>query len=418
MNEHRLPSLAAISTRDALDAVAAVPTYNPADPVETRLDWVLRIQTAPDRVVMMRELMADTDRSERLRLARRFPVQIGNCFNGAPFELCTVANQIAAIGYAATADGADKAFYGGLREPTNPGSAGPPEYRQVLYVNPKERSGLIEAHGDLTTAEHAAVFQPGANTDHASLDRRNAIARGFVEARPDRDLAMITCAMDNLPGHTGATQAEMYRAAADRRPAERIARRLRDFMSLVRWETAADPSLMGHSFGGLIAAIAAAGGVDASRLLLVNAAGSGLPTSDARGYRDRDGRPIRTFVLDHPEDYVISTRLATPHFGPGVGQLAQVTHLAAPSYIPDHPDLPAEQDKHIDLLRPWTTSFENVLGVMTGGSYRTGEPPSGPKATAQRILDGVLHRPAGSGSGDHDFPAVLPRRRGRRTRAR
>lgn len=376
--------------REALRRSIAVPSSRSTDENEARLAWVLQIPEGPDRIGMMREALAELDEDARLRLALRFPTQIGDCHNGAALDLCFAANRInitATILVAgdslldlqrgpvtadtpATIAGMEATLdvYRGLLAPPDPSEVrmnGSLAHRQIAYFNPTEDCGLIEFNGDPSTADYVALVTTGAATDIKSYPLMNGIARDFMRSQPPGELAIVTYAPGDFPAQPGASLAAVLIDAFRPEYARKTAPRLVTFGNdILRPLMTPDAKLtaLGYSYGGVIAGTAAKLGLNADRLLLVLSPGGGLGVYSMTDYQRADGKPMEAFSLSNRTDFVHWCRIFAPHLGGNPQLMEGVVSLPPPRY--------AEEPRWLDELEPILARLGDLVFEPGGELHR------------------------------------------------
>jgi pimeloyl-ACP methyl ester carboxylesterase len=152
------------------------------------------------------------------------------------------------------------------------------EERQILWFDPAGDGRVIEVFGDLDAARHVAVVVPGVRNDLAAFSDRD---RGFRHYA--RDLAAEVTRLGG--GSTVATIAWLgYDPpdgldAASRAAAEAGEDDLARFVDLVDLEGDRHVTVIGHSYGSVVAGLATSGGLDADEVVFVGSPGTGLGTA-------------------------------------------------------------------------------------------------------------------------------------------
>jgi hypothetical protein len=169
------------------------------------------------------------------------------------------------------------------------------EGRQILLFDPVGDGLVVEVFGNLSKATHAAVVVPGmANDIHNFSDGDTGFrdnARSVYEMTSGTGVATVAWLGYDSPDNVGAT----LRAAADD-----------GAPSLQRFLRGIDPgntrtiTVIAHSYGSVLAGVAAATGLEADNLVVVGSPGTTLDTVGDAQLRDggrvwvglADGDPI------------------------------------------------------------------------------------------------------------------------------
>ncbi|MGZ0712024.1 alpha/beta hydrolase (plasmid) [Coraliomargarita sp. W4R53] len=166
-----------------------------------------------------------------------------------------------------------------------------------------------------------------------------------------------------------------------------LAPRLRDFAAGVAVPANATLTVMGHSYGGAAVGLAEAAGLQADRVLYVAAAGMGEEVSSTQDFPNTSDVPH--YAMMSRNDLVVGLiqgREGDVHALHGQSPLSSdsVTRLET-GWI-DGADLdsdniedynvpgngtPAAIDSHSSLYTPGSTSFNNMVAVITGGEVET-----------------------------------------------
>ncbi|MDJ0496931.1 MAG: alpha/beta hydrolase [Acidimicrobiia bacterium] len=155
------------------------------------------------------------------------------------------------------------------------------EERQILLFDPRGDGRVIEVFGDLESAEHIAVVVPGITNDKTNFSsaadggfRSNASVLYAAAAAINPDTATIAWLGYDPPD---GIDAGLPGAALLGAPA------LQRFVAGIDPQTQSDVTVVAHSYGSLVAGLAAAGGLAADDLVFLGSPGTGLDhSSEAR----------------------------------------------------------------------------------------------------------------------------------------
>ncbi|MDA0632584.1 alpha/beta hydrolase [Nonomuraea sp. MCN248] len=222
----------------------------------------------------------------------------------------------------------------------------------ALLVPPAQSSGrLVRVHGEVATADRVAVIVPGADVTVDTFDTGSHRPGGSARA-------LLAEAADQSPGTRLAVVAwlgyespptwsldVMTDSAADEG-----ARALRRTVTDLRRRTAAPIALLCHSYGSVVCAKAAAGGLPVSDLALVASPGLEFRSATFTTARVWAGLGSNDWMR-----FVPKTRLGPLGFGrdpmdPGFG--ARLFEAGAGG--------------HSDYFRPGSTSLRNLTRIALG----------------------------------------------------
>ncbi len=218
--------------------------------------------------------------------ARRFPEE-GASLAGAPAEVRYLANRLRIAGYIADLEDRLAALHTSQERPGVADETADlghrirelrrwlAEERQILWFDPAGDGQVIEVFGDLDAARHVAVVVPGVGNDLTTFSEGDGgfrhCARDLAEAverlTPQSGTATIAWLGYDPPDGIDATS----RAAADAGVGD-----LARFVDLVDLAGDRHVTVIGHSYGSLLAGLTAAGGLDADELVFVGSPGTGL----------------------------------------------------------------------------------------------------------------------------------------------
>ncbi|MGY2001681.1 alpha/beta hydrolase [Blastococcus sp. SYSU DS1024] len=224
---------------------------------------------------------------------------------------------------------------------------------RVLGCDPAGRGRAVVALGDPATADSVAVLVPGADTDLATLHdptdplhRPWGWARSLASAAGPRTAVVLWVGYESPrgPGVDAAT-GRLARGAA---PA------LLDAVAELRFRSGTAPhvTVIGHSYGAVVVALAAPE-LAADEVVLV--ASPGARAHDVTGLRTS----ARVFAARGAEDWI----RFVPHLA--VGDLGHGADPASPEFgarlIPAD-DVP----RHDGYFRPGSAVLTAIAGVVTG----------------------------------------------------
>lgn len=172
--------------------------------------------------------------------------------------------------------------------------------RQLLFVDPAQ--GLAaEVLGDLTGADHVAVVVPGMGNTledfHVVLAKAEALRSAAAALHPPESLAVVAWLGYQSPGVPDVVLDDAARAGAPEL--------VRLVAGLALAAPAATRTVIGHSYGSLVAGRALRGGLDADAVVLTGSPGVQADTAAELG-----DTPV--YALRAPGDYVAWSE----HFGP------------------------------------------------------------------------------------------------------
>jgi alpha/beta hydrolase family protein len=299
---------------------------------------------------------------------------------------------------------------------------------QLLAFDPRGDGKIAEVFGDLTTAEHLAVYVPGTGT---SLDRYDGnAARVTAFAAADATLAVVLWQNADFPDQPedepmppirpgenvfGAVHHELRShvlAAAYRDAADSAGLGLAHDVEGLRMATpgpASDLTVLGHSYGGSIVGSAEAHGLVVDRV--VHIASAGAYVDDVSSYAAGECG-TRRFSMTAPDDPIQLAQgagfesadeiehslrsvagtlpLLLKPFTPAVvlgsavvsGNPMQVGHGLDPDLIPGvtrldtgvRPDGHTLVSGHGGMFEPGSTAWRNLLAVMRGAPVQVMEP--------------------------------------------
>ncbi|GAB3691433.1 hypothetical protein GCM10028814_32690 [Angustibacter aerolatus] len=324
---------------------------------------------------------------------------------------------------------------------------------RLLWFDPAGDGTVVEALGDVERAEHLAVFVPGTGSD---LHREGgAVRRMLPLAAAHPGLAVVVwqgADHPDRPFDDGVLPlrehvvAAAYRDAADRAGPVLAA----DVTGLQQALPGRDVTVLGHSYGGSIVGSAEVHGMVVDRV--VHVASAGAFARDLSEYAAPPGRTLR-FSLTAEDDSIrlaqgydaddASDRLRAmgprvldpvdPLWAPVVagaatrllGDPQQVGHGLDPDLLPGvvrlDPGVHASGRPvrgHSGVFDPGSTSWLDLLGVMTKGRVRVLDPgewsshlePLSAHALPHLVVDRSPWTGAGTGDGAGDPRPGFPGR--------
>jgi alpha-beta hydrolase superfamily lysophospholipase len=234
----------------------------------------------------------------------------------------------------------------------------------LLAFDPHGDGTAVIALGDLTASRHVAVLVPGMSNEIDDIGRLVEAATALLAAaRPGDGLAVVAWLGYDTPRVSQVTSA---------RPATAGANRLSSFVRSLRITAPdADVTVIGHSYGTLVAGEAAQHGMVADRLVFVGSPGVDAtratelsPAGQVWAARAPDD-PIRLvfgteqisrFVLGGPFGMLTLRKLRVDRFGPD--PISRGFDAKRFSVAGSH--------GHSAYFRPGSTSVRNITRIATG----------------------------------------------------
>lgn len=369
--------------------------------------------------VLIRQVWDSLDRSQRDALIESSPMTIGN-LDGIPIADRVTANRINIRREIAARraeierleqlrdDAVDAAYYGddGVEA----------EYDELIA----EQQRLIDYYDGLLTQEVRWTDQSGASrTDSGARvvvfdPSRQAIATYHGPIDPDtgdipswvRSVAIsVPGTGSNMTDFGDSRAADLYQAAGpdtavfqwaggvfpqsipeamNASYSHDLAPRLRDFAAGIAIPTSASLTVLGHSYGGATVGLAEQAGLRADRVLYVAAAGmgdgvSGLDdfphTSNVPHYAMMSRNDLVVGLIQGREGDVHALHGQSTLTADGVTRLetgmidgADLDSTDIEDYNVPGNGLPSAVDSHSSLYTPGSTSFNNMVAVITEGS--------------------------------------------------
>ena len=236
----------------------------------------------------------------------------------------------------------------------------------LLAFDPRGDGTAVVALGQLPAARHVAVLVPGMATELTDIGHLVAEAAALLAAaRPADHLAVVAWLGYDTPRLSEVTSRRAARAGADL---------LAPFVrSLATTAPEADVTVIGHSYGSLVAGLAARQGMPADRLVFVGSPGVGvsragalLPAGRVWAARAPDDpirsvfgtEPLARWLLAGPAGLLTLHRLRVDHFGPD--PTGKAFGARGFSVRGSH--------GHGDYFRPGSASVRGMAAIATGGA--------------------------------------------------
>jgi alpha-beta hydrolase superfamily lysophospholipase len=234
----------------------------------------------------------------------------------------------------------------------------------LLAFDPHGDGTAVIALGDLTASRHVAVLVPGMSNEIDDIGRLVEAATALLAAaRPGDGLAVVAWLGYDTPRVSQVASARLATVGADR---------LTSFVRSLRITAPdADVTVIGHSYGTLVAGEAAQHGMAADRLVFVGSPGVDAtratelsPAGQVWAARAPDD-PIRLvfgteqisrFVLGGPFGMLTLRKLRVDRFGPD--PISRGFHAKRFSVAGSH--------GHSDYFRQGSTSVRNITRIATG----------------------------------------------------
>jgi len=149
------------------------------------------------------------------------------------------------------------------------------EERQILWFDPAGDGQVVEVFGDLDAARHLAVVVPGVGTDLAAFSHGDGgfrhcardLAQAVEQLAPQSGTATVAWLGYDPPDGVDAVSTAAARAGCDD---------LARFVDLIDLAGDRHVTVIGHSYGSLVAGLGAAAGLDADEVVFVGSPGTGL----------------------------------------------------------------------------------------------------------------------------------------------
>jgi len=235
----------------------------------------------------------------------------------------------------------------------------------VLDNSSSEDTLAAIAVGNVHTATHVAVFVPGLGSDvRDDLHRYDgdiaALQRTAADLLPDGDSVACVTWMNYQAPHLGWSLLDPSRTIISPLAASRGAPRLTAFLDGLDAARGPDPhlTLLGHSYGSLVASLSLRGADTAGVDEFVAAGSPGLGFDDSAGLSVPPGH---LFVAEARGDLVADLGA----FGADPGGLGGIETLSTEA---DAAQGTSENVGHSDYLTPGTTAQRETALVVAGQS--------------------------------------------------
>lgn len=235
----------------------------------------------------------------------------------------------------------------------------------------------VDAVGDPSSARHVVVLVPGTGADavnHPSLVRRAADLADEMRAH-DRSVAVVAWTGYRAPRHLGEAAGDAH--------ALRGALRLQRFLTRLHaaHEGDAHVTVVGHSYGALVAARAAASGAPMRRLVVVGAPGFGRPYRTVADLGRPDIEVWSAMTHDDPIDLLHrGGDVTAAHGGDTTSERSGALRLPTDAHAAD------------DVTRPGSSGHSGYFDVGSAGLANLARVAVG----ADAVPDPTPHRrPAG-----------------------
>lgn len=187
------------------------------------------------------------------------------------------------------------------------------EHRQILLFDPAGDGRVVEVFGDLAAAAHVGVVVPGITNDLGNFSGGGggfrANAAQLHDASTDLggdDVATIAWLGYDTPDSADATLRGAARSGA---PA------LVQFLEGIDPDAGKQVTLIAHSYGSVVAGVAAAGGIEADNLVFVGSPGTTLDHADDAVLRP-NGRVWAALAKNDPIEFGVAPQELLPFWLP------------------------------------------------------------------------------------------------------
>lgn len=191
--------------------------------------------------------------------------------------------------------------------------------RKFLVFDPSGDGRIAEVHGDLSKAVNVVVFVPGVSNTLANFDAQTgAQGQRLYEASHGGTAVIAWMGYDAPPGIEPEMVVDHSAASPDR--AEQEAYRLVTFTQGLQATTPGQITVLGHSYGSVLATEAAKSGMVVDKVIL--AGSPGVPAANASVFNGaqvyaiaNDYDPISNLPQQVKFDHSTSTPPTDPSFG-------------------------------------------------------------------------------------------------------
>ncbi len=255
--------------------------------------------------------------------------------------------------------------------------------QEVVVFDPSREAigiyhGAYDEQGDVPAwMKNVVVHVPGTGTRIDNFSNPNNRATDMYEAANEHaPTAVIVWADGKLPQLLDAAYPSYAR---------NMAPRLRDFTAAIDTHPASTLTVEGHSYGGTVVSTAESVGLRADRIMYVSSAGLGNGIAGIDEFPYTKDVPHYALMARHDSivGYIQNVE-AGSHLGhgtsplnaPGVTRL-ETGWLDVNDRSKGHVDDTGPGKSHSTVYEKTSTSFENIVGVLVGGSVETWAPPYG-----------------------------------------
>ena len=227
--------------------------------------------------------------------------------------------------------------------------------RQFLFYDPAGDGKVVEVMGDLSTADHVAVFVPGmANdiSDFENIRTRGVNLQQAVAEGGDADVASIVWLGYDPPDDPRERLIEIGGTVGSG-PARAGGEDLPPFVAGILADRDRHVTVVSHSYGTIVAGHALRNGVDAEDVIFAGSPGVDADAAEelAHGYT-----PWAAQTPDDPIDHVPNVRVL------GAGHGRDPTDPAFGAEVFDT----GTATGHSEYCKPGSESLRNIARIVTG----------------------------------------------------
>lgn len=236
--------------------------------------------------------------------------------------------------------------------------------RKFLVFDPSGDGRIAEVHGDLRTADNIVVFVPGIGNDMKNFDATTgAQGQRLYEAR-NGDTAVISWMGYDAPSGVELDAVTDHSAASvDRAQAE--AYRLVSFTSGLQATSGGSITVLGHSYGTVLATEAAKLGMDVDKVIL--AGSPGVQAENASVFNGAEVFAIRNDYDPVSDFYPLGKPPTDPSFGATILGGNDMSLVAVvPGTVTGLMPI-VGLTNHSSFFDPGSTAIENIMGAAEGG---------------------------------------------------
>lgn len=261
--------------------------------------------------------------------------------------------------------------------PEPPGPARNNRFTQVLQFDPTGDGRVVVALGDVASARHIAVLVPGAGSSIGNFPTQINHATDLLDALAGTSEPSAVIAWLGYDAPAGLTSVTGLNQVLMTQRADRGADRLETFLAGLPRASGSTVTVIGHSYGSLVAAKAAAGNADVDALVVLGSPGLGVASVSGLGL----ARGTRFYAAATLGDAISHTEWfgpdpASPGFGAAV--LDTGTGIGPRDGI---------GTAHSSYFEPTSVSLTNLAAVVAGRRPRL-EHPSLADRSFDLALDG------------------------------